>query len=181
MKRFSIGDAAWIADCGRHEVNKPCPVCFGKKRVTVIFGDDTEVSLECDYCKQGFDGPFGYITEYEWLANVRSVTIQKVTEEITASGTVYEYGFAGSYSMKGETVFETKDEALALAEKQAEEHNRELGKKASSAKYKQSRSYSWNAGYHRSEIKREQRSIEYHERCAAICKAHAKAEKKAPQ
>jgi len=65
---FKIGDVVYFASAGQRQVDIPCPVCFGKREVTLILGNGDSVELPCDYCGKGYDGPRGYVLEYEYAA-----------------------------------------------------------------------------------------------------------------
>jgi hypothetical protein len=41
---FKIGDTVWVPDCGNRQKQIPCPVCFGKLRVTIILGNEETVN-----------------------------------------------------------------------------------------------------------------------------------------
>lgn len=62
--RFEIGQSVWWASFEPEEEQYPCPDCGGTGRLRVLMHDDTMVSIECDTCKRGYEGPKGYLTVY---------------------------------------------------------------------------------------------------------------------
>lgn len=86
MKKYKIGDRVWWARCGTREVAHDCPICFRKKRVILILGDDSEVEVECDFCGKGYEGPKGYILEYQWVATPEEVRIDGLNIEENNGG-----------------------------------------------------------------------------------------------
>lgn len=47
---FNIGDLAWVPDIMYEDTYVTCPVCCGNLYVTVIWGDGTEYTVDCDEC-----------------------------------------------------------------------------------------------------------------------------------
>jgi len=179
--QFKVGDRPWWAIYERlTNVEIPCPVCYGTLEVTLVLGNGDEVRLPCDYCGKGYNGPKGYVHEYQAVAKAERVTIGRVTVTETASGQEREYRVAknvedGSCWMPApEDLFETEAEANARATEKAEADRLEHETCAEYIKKKTHNSFSWNAGYHMREAKRHRHDIEYHERMAVICKARGK-------
>jgi hypothetical protein len=68
---FELRQAIWWASCDSIEVTENCPDCFGKKYLTVILGDDSEVKIDCRTCALGYEPPRGYITLHKYGATAR--------------------------------------------------------------------------------------------------------------
>ena len=173
-RRYNVGDEVWFAHYDMVRVEKPCPVCFGEKEVTLILGNGDRVVLPCDYCGHGLDEPTGRITEHEYVASAEPVRITKIQSETDLVSEARKYYFGGRYAAI-EDLFDTKEEALArCAEKVAQ---RELEESTQACRLKASRlkSYSWNAGYHLRQAQECRKRAEYHEQKAVLCRGKAKA------
>ncbi len=175
--KFKIGDTIYVSKFGRRGIKIECPVCFGKKNITLILGNDDSVIMPCEFCKDGLGTPAkGYVTENRMDAGASAAVISKVSIEQTADGCKVEYQ-SGSYRYYSKDVFATEDEALAESKLRADKYNLEHETKAEFIKGKPDKNYSWNAGYHLRLVKNAERDIEYHSKMAKICKHRAKAEK----
>lgn len=170
---LKIGDVAWWANCGTKEVETPCPVCFGKRSVTVILGNDEHVQTPCEFCGKGYYGPRGVIDEWEWRAEPRQVTIKGVQTEQTASGMTAQYTFLENYIADDKDLFATEAEALARCAERIAEHKAEETRRREHMKEYDHRNYSWHVGYHRKEAKEAARRLEWHNARAIACKALA--------
>jgi len=172
MSKYNIGDKVWYAKTETKEKTVTCPDCFGQKALTVIKGDGSQVSIECEGCRRGYEGSQGYVTFYEWCASACLVVIERVEE--TAIKT--EYGFWNCYSGESDRFFDTKEEAEKKSLELSEEHNQyELDK--INQKEKHNRTWSWNAHYHRDCIKRAERDLAYHTAKLSVAKIKAKEDK----
>ena len=174
MSKFNIGDRPWLASAGVKQVEKACPVCAGKKTVELIIGTGEHIILPCDYCGKGWEGPRGFVMEYEYTTGAEQLTVTRTVTRRTEEGESSEYHFASSRYANDDDLFATEEEALAqcqawIAQKEIDERTR-----AEYIKKDQAKTYSWNAGYHLREAKREEESAARHRERAAICKAKAK-------
>ena len=173
VRSYSVGDRVWWAHCGTQEVRELCPVCFGKLEVTLTLGDGSVLTLPCDYCGKGFEGPKGYVKSWTYRAEAENVEITAVLVNETQEGEHREYRH-GCYCLSPDDIFATKEEALAPAAFKAKEHNHDGDTQAEYIKANAKKSFSWNAGYHLREAKRNREQAEYHERKAVLCKERAK-------
>jgi len=57
---FVIGQQMWMAIGESENVSRPCQICNGDRAVTIILGTGEEVSVICDGCGLGFEGPRGF-------------------------------------------------------------------------------------------------------------------------
>ena len=171
--KFKIGDVVWQARYGVTESKVPCPVCYGKRVVKIILGNDDVVETECGYCSCGYEGPRGFITEHrtEPTAQFRSIDGVEIFE--SSNGATVRYR-DGGYVFDEEDLFATKEEAMVQAEILAAEHAEKEATRAEYIKKDKLKTFSWNAGYHMREAKRNRKDAEYHERKAVLCKARAK-------
>ena len=169
--RFNIGDKVYLAAYERKAIMVTCPDCFGSKRVRVILGDDTEISIECGGCYPGgYDPSLGYITNYEWTASAKLKTVTGVEER---AGEPTRYNFGNTCDFDGNKTFATEEEALTKANELRQAYEDEENKRLM-AKTKNARSWAWNATYHRQCAERARKELAYHEDKARICAARKK-------
>lgn len=173
-KVFNIGDSVWLATCGQVQKTIPCEVCYGKKQVKLILGNDEECILDCDYCGKGYNFPSGYTTVYEYAVEPKQAKIVGIN--LDSSGE-YQYTCSNYY---GE-VFLTKEECLVRCTELVKEHEETQQKQMECCKFSNKKSYSWNAGYHRTEAKRAKQQLEYHTKKAVFMAAKSKTEPSSKQ
>jgi hypothetical protein len=176
-RRFNIGDVVYNARCQWVSKQVLCPVCFGKCQVTLILGNDDSVVLPCDYCGKGFDNPTGYVGEYDYVVEAELVTITDIKVEISSDGEKYQY-ISSYYHYDTENLFIDKEEALARAKELKKLLDEEQQTRVAWIKHDRLKSFSWNAGYHLREAKRNRKDAEYHDQKAILCKQRAKKDKK---
>ncbi len=174
--KFSIGQKVYWARCEQAPTSVECPDCGGCGRIRVTFHDETTVSIDCQNCARGFEKPTGRVVVYDRSPEARLTTITGI--EIKQNGSV-EYRTNDSYIIDEDRLFTTRDEALTKAAAIAAEMDRAEREKVS-RKEKDTRSWAWNASYHRREIKRAKESIAYHESKLAVASLKAKAKAKEP-
>ena len=169
--KFKIGDSVWVARyLPGTPVKVPCSVCFEKRKVTLILGNDDRVELPCDYCGKGNLGvPTGHETEYQAMSKPELITITGVHTEATYEGEKVEY-HQNCYVYHEDKVFATKEEALEKGEELKEAHIEEMKQRKDWLKKDVNKSFAWNAGYHLREAKRNEKDMEYHKKKAVLCK-----------
>jgi len=172
-RRFNIGDVVYNARCQWVSKQTLCPVCFGKCKVTLILGNDDSVILPCDYCRHGFDNPTGYVGEYDYVVEAELVTITDIKIEISSDGEKYQY-ISRYYHYDTENLFLDKEEALARAKELKKLLDEEQQTRVAWIKHDKLKSFSWNAGYHLREAKRNRKDAEYHDQKAILCKQRSK-------
>jgi len=183
MKRYQVGDQVWWARYGMREVRVDCPVCYGKLKVNLILGNNDQVTIPCTYCGMGFEGPCGYVTEHQYVADAELVIINEVRiRSISGGSDITEYIVGtpgrGGYYVDPKDLFNTKEEAVARSLLKLQEDAALKETLAEEIKASRHKSYAWNAGYHMREAKRSHESAEYHEKMAVICKSRSKSEPK---
>ena len=172
MSKFKLGDKVWYAQRRTVEEHVVCPDCFGQKALTVIKGDGSQVSIECEGCRIGYEGSQGYVRYYKQSCDVKEITITKVEESTTET----RYGFWECYCADEDCMFTNKEDAEKKAEELAQQHNQnELNKINQKERY--NRTWSWNAYYHRDCIIRAERDLEYHTKKLSVAKVKAKEDK----
>jgi hypothetical protein len=168
--KYNIGDEVWVADFEAWEDRITCPDCLGKRQLRVIMGDDTVVAVDCNACGRGYMGPLGYITAYKRTPGTKLTNIMGIRMD---QGVV-TYDCYGAHGKKESEVYLTMEEAAQAAAEWAARLDREERDKIA-RKEKDTRSWAWNASYHRKEIKEAQRRIDYHSAKLAVAAPKAKA------
>lgn len=156
--KYNLGDTVyWIYSSNHYSKKIPCPMCFGKKKVEVILGDNSTIKSECGYCRHGVDFATGTATTWGPHAEIKS---GKITGINMSEGWKYSVGYSSLYDYE---LFATEEEAAGpLAERWVEV------KKQAEAFFKESfvnatEKQIWSAGYHRQCIERAKQTIEWHE------------------
>src|SRR3972149_437843 len=173
MSKYNIGDIVWITEVGTKPVTKLCPVCFGKKKVVLILGDDSHVELDCKYCARGYESPSGYTVEYEFIAKAEKAIISEIRSEQNQGGIKIEYILTNNRYEKEDGIFSTEEEAVEQCKIRCTKLELKQSTKAEYLKQDVKKKDSWNAGYHLREAKRCEEQAIYHRGKAALCKAKA--------
>lgn len=172
--KYEIGQQVWYAGWQSTPARIVCPDCAGEGRIRVLLPDESMVSVDCVACQRGFERPSGYLECYDRHAVATLTTILGV--EMDGGKTEWKTG--EGYRTSEADLFDNEVDAYAAAKVKAEEADREererIGKK-----HKDTRSWAWNAHYHRKCIKEAQRQIEYHTSKLAVASLKAKEEKAA--
>lgn len=145
-QEFNVGDKVWWAKYERQKVKKTCPICFGKMRVRLILGDESQVETDCTYCERGFT-MYGWVTEYEYVSAVEQVEISQKEVSEGMDGRKVEYRY-GSYCLNLDNAFKTKEEAEVALLKKIDDAKREEIQRLEYGKNNNPRKYSWHVGYY---------------------------------
>jgi hypothetical protein len=170
--KYQIGDFVWRVNPSTDEVYVTCPDCGGEGRIRCIMHDETVVSVECRACQSGYDTSSGRICYYQWTAKVE---YECITGYRVEDG-VLEYRTATSYANKEDELFDNMIDAHKAALNLVELHNQSEINKISN-KEKDTRSWAWNASYHRKEIREANRRLEYHTAKLNVASLKAKSDK----
>jgi hypothetical protein len=173
--KYEIGQEVWVASFKAHEAFIVCPDCAGTGRLRVMFADDTIVSIECSVCGPGYEPPTGRIRVYDRRPLAMGTTITGV--EVRDGKAEWRTGY--SYSVDEVNLFDNEAECLARAAELAAEHDREERDRINHRE-KPTKTWSWNAQYHRREIKEAKRRLEYHTAKLAVASLKAKENSDAP-
>ena len=154
---FEIGHTYWLPRHHAEQVTIPCPACKGTRVITITYGDE-QVSVDCEACGLGFDGPKGTIAEYDFAPHA---------EKFTVAGAAGLYG--DRWSVKAtdgriadfDNLCETEVAALAVSavkcaaqhesNMQSRQHRRSSAKRAS-----------WTVRYHKGCIADLEQQIAWH-------------------
>lgn len=167
--RFQIGDVCWRSTWSSAENYVTCPDCGGTGQIAVIMHDKTEHSIECDNCKRGYDPPTGRVRVYDRIGVAEKVFING----ISVSGDKIEYRTSTSHLIAEDVLFDNEQSALAHAASRVVEIDREE-RDGIQNKEKDTRSWAWNASYHRRCIKTAEKEITYHTAKLNVAKIKAK-------
>ena len=158
--RFQIGDQAWRATFDSTPAFVQCPDCCGSGRLRVIMGDDTEVSIDCQNCTRGYLGPQGVLQVYDRAARAELVTITGIemdADKITYRAQRSPY----TWLIDDADLFDDEQQAVARAQELGDQLAAEERARIAN-KEKDTRSWAWNASYHRKAIRAAQQKIDYH-------------------
>ena len=153
---IKIDDWVYVATYGMQHKQVQCPHCLGTMYCTVIMATGEKFTVDCGLCSRGFEGSVGTITDYDYTPEVRRIQVTRI--EVSREGNQY---YGGDYTYDNSKVFLSKEDAEKAAEILTVKHKEEQAIKMSS-KEKDSRSWAWNASYHKSNIERAKKDIEYH-------------------
>jgi hypothetical protein len=173
---FKVGDTIYVARAGTTELTRPCRVCNGDRRVTLILGTGEQVSLDCEYCAKGYEAPTGRETYYEYRSTAVSYPVTGIETISTPNGETVKYrsGSDGCYySFAATDCFPSAEAAAERGAELAAEHEVEQERKMK-AKEQGNKSYAWHAGYHLREAKWARDQAAYHERKAVLMKEQAR-------
>jgi hypothetical protein len=176
MTGIKVGDTVYVARAGTTEDSRPCRVCNGDKRVTLILGSGEHLSLDCDYCGHGYQYPTGLETFYEFRAEAKPYPVTGIETISGPNGETVKYrsGSEGAYySFAAADCFPSAEAAAARCAELVAEHEVEQDRMMK-AKEQNNKSYAWHAGYHLREAKNARKQAEYHERKAVLMKEQAR-------
>ena len=172
--KYEIGQQVYRATWDTRTAYVICPDCGGTGRLRVTFHDETQVSIECRNCSVGYDPPTGQIKVYERQprASITSITGCEI------EGTKIDWRTADSYRVPEEELFTDYDACMDFARSKAAKADQEERDRINN-KEKDTRTWAWNATYHRNQIKEAKRQIEYHSAKLAVAVVKAKETKAA--
>lgn len=171
MSTFQMGQKVWWVHAQSSRKWLTCPDCQGKKYLTVILGDDSQVTIDCAGCAAGYEPPRGVVFIYEWAPGVHHGEITGI--EINEKETRYRFG---CYVIEAENVFDSQKLAQARAAQLMDEHNKEEAERFK-RKEKDARTWAWHVHHHRNCVKQAMRDLEYHTAKLEAAKTHKKQEK----
>ena len=173
--RFNIGDTVWVASYDTEVRTEECPDCGGTGRLRVTFHDETTVSIGCAHCSVGYENPTGRVRRLVGLPKTMAVVISGYRIE---DGEAW-WKVGGPHvwhCYPDDDVFANKEVAEARAAIKAAEVEMQEKRKLE-LREKPSRTWAWNAFYHRNEIKRLEKELERHKAKLAVADLKKKEEK----
>lgn len=167
--KFEMGQSVWWATWDASDSYLICPDCGGTGRLRVTFHDETQVSIDCRNCCSGYDPPSGRVHVYTRKAVAKLTTITGFDVE----GIKVRYRTPDSYIIEEANLFDSEADALLRAAEMAAKEDQAQRDKVLN-KEKDTRTWAWNASYHRREIERAKKQIEYHSAKLAVAAIRAK-------
>ncbi len=131
-------------------------MCFGKRFVTIILGDESQTKIICGFCSHGLEEATGTATVWEPSARIGSGVISGVSIK---DGIKYEVGWK---TVSEHYVFSNESDAEVQREIQ---YNFEVerSKKWFENSFINCRtSQIWSAGYHKNCIASAEKTIQWH-------------------
>jgi hypothetical protein len=167
---YEIGQEVWWARFDTVETSVECPDCVGSGYIRCIMGDGTEVTIDCQNCHIGYEQfSRGRIRTYERTPRAEKTKITGM--DVTSTKT--EYRIPSSYIVEEDRLWLTEEAALEMAQILADEASKQELERIA-CKEKDTKSWAWNATYHRGCIRRAQKDIEYHTRKLDVAREKAK-------
>lgn len=141
---------------GDHEV--PCPVCYGNLCVVIELGSGERITVECDACGLGYDGPRGVVNEPCAGSEVCS---------LKTGGLVFEgngWWILNDYRKLhwGVDVFATREEAEVRREILFADAEREAVNRGESIAAHKRKSLTWKVRYYRDCLRKAERDVAWY-------------------
>jgi hypothetical protein len=173
---FNIGDKVYVPTYGTKQVFVTCPHCFGKKCLTVILGDGSKVTIDCECCREQYE-PKGTISIYKWQSSVEQITIDGIETQQVGNKlkTTYRSGTSCCYrSYKDDEVFATAEEAQALADIKTAEHEVDEQDQIENKKKWAHRSWASHVSYYRMSLKHAEEEVERCKKLLSVAESKVK-------
>ena len=133
-----------------------CPMCFGKRFVTIILGDGSKTEIICGMCSHGLEIATGQAKTWEPAAFIRSGVITGIS---TREGAKYEVGHTSVFQHE---CFDSEEAAIPMQDSKLKEVQ-DLAEKYYKDNFIQcKKTQIWSAGYHREQVKYHERQIDWH-------------------
>lgn len=156
---FQIGQSWWLPKQSAERLLVACPVCAGNRVFTVVLGTGEQLSLPCDSCGIGYEGPRGVVTEWDWTPGAEPFVIARVDSMHNDRWWLEsETGARAEFT----DLCATEAEALNVSRQKCEaqhEHNMQSRQR----KRKGTKKAAWTVRYHREQIADLQRQIAWHQ------------------
>ncbi len=172
--KFEIGQQVWRPTFDSSMTYVVCPDCGGTGRLRVTFHDEIQVSIECQNCGPGYKPPTGRIKVYERRPRASLETIVGCEIE----GEKIEWRTNECYRVEEGELFDNEEDCVVAAQAKAAQADAEERQRILT-KEKPTRTWAWNAHYHRREIKEAQRRLKYHTEKLTVASLKAKEDKAA--
>lgn len=153
----NIGETVfWVESYAHYGKSILCPMCFGKRFVTIILGNGTHTESECGSCGHGLDRATGQSKTWEPSAVIYSGQITGIS---TREGAKYEVGHKNVFQHE---CFDSEAEAIPTRDRKLKEEQDRAAQWFKDQFVNAKKSQIWSAGYHRECIKSAERTIEWH-------------------
>lgn len=155
---MNIGDEVyWVYSTTNYGKQVPCSMCFGKRFVEVILGDNSVVKSECGFCQRGCDRASGNMTIWTDFTEIRH---GKITGISMRDGVRYEVGRETLWAYETYPTKEAAEIVYAEKDKEAKERAAECFRESF---VNCTKKQIWSVGYHKGCIERAERTIEWHQ------------------
>ena len=153
---FAIGEKLWHAGSDQTAGWETCQCCQGKLRITIILGDGSQESVECEMCRLGYLGASGKTQTYRW----RHIPIAFTTDKVSMSGEDFNYRSTYDGYSEAKNLFRSREECQAKCDELnaahiEEERNRHVHQLISAKK-----KMAWSVGYWRNQLKKREEECE---------------------
>ena len=156
---INIGDTYYLPHHNPTQVSKPCPTCYGHRKVEMILGNGDHVDVACEGCGKGYEGPRGYVMEYSYEPFVSRFTIEGIHSMYNGEWTLKSTG--------GETagwnqLYTTEAEAMQRAEEWMKDCVDSNMRQSIAQSKHQRENKCWSVQYHEKCIKEWEQKIAWH-------------------
>lgn len=155
---FHVGESYWLPITHGNAIEIPCPVCAGHLRITLTLGDGEQVSVPCEGCGLGYDGPRGYVREYRYEPGASLVRIDAI--ESMRDGK-WRVSTSDKSSHDFDELCASEQAALEKSAAMVAEAWEQV--MASHCRKRKSDKVGWTVLYHRQQIAELKKKIEWHE------------------
>ena len=167
---FQLGQKVFLATASPNETREvPCPVCFGKKQVTLILGNGEQQPIECNYCALGYEAPRGVVVAYGVSSRVDEYEITGLRLE--GYDESWDFDLSGGHRtrLSDGNIFADRASAEARRLVLHAEAERAAELRLEGSLKSKKKGLVWSAGYYRSRIADLNRQLAWHQNklCAA--------------
>lgn len=177
---FQLGQTVFTVSEYEKRIPEICPDCLGTRVITVILATDEQHIIDCDLCKQGWEGSTG-----RWEERVSAFRVEE--QIVTGVELLHRYDEYADKLIEAQyicnhsrfydyDVFATREEASLRGEEMIQKYN-ERATKSISTKYDHKRNWAWHVRYHRENIRRAEKDIVYNKSKLAVALVKAKEDK----
>jgi hypothetical protein len=169
MNKYNIGDTVyWVESSTHRNQTVRCPMCFGKRYVSIILGDDSVEKIACGFCERGMERSSGTATVWKADAVIKSGVISGLSMK---SGVVYEIGYR---NLEECYVYADNIEAEVKRKLEFEKVKRRADNWFKDSFIRCKKKQVWSVGYHKNCIKSAETNIEWHNVRLGIIKENKK-------
>jgi len=155
--KYKIGQKVFFVESYTTYNKKiPCPMCFGKRFVTIILGDNSHEKIECGFCSHGYEFASSYATVWEPHAEIEEAVISGIEKN---NGWLYKVGFTQKFESE---LYLSKDDAIIEKDKQLEDVTIRAKQYFIDNFIQAKKNQVWSTGYHKGKIKKCEKQIEWH-------------------
>jgi hypothetical protein len=155
---FEIGQKFWKPITSGEKKRVECPVCFGKLAIIIELGNGERIGVPCDGCGHGYDGPRGWIGEWDYTPGAKPFTIARVKSMHDGNWSLESAEGGWAYLSD---LYPTEAEALERSRELCAQNHESNMRSRQHGKDKMQRA-GWSIRYHRECIRDLERQIAWH-------------------